>query len=605
LRPFTLTLLILGLHTCSTALSSTSIPFKALSAPDTVWTEVALKVLERSYRLVYPEQRRFSVGPEDDRFEGAKLVKKPGDFWLVYDLPVWCSAPQHDYAIDGFNEDGRYLRLTQRSGSLTRGHENVTVELYLVDLERTTYATITVRMFEQRWDTDGTGTDTKGHITIDSAEVTFAGAHVYITRGCTVDGRSVPCEDPGGAYRITPEALVLDTTISVARTDIVDHGTPLPLTAIDRAGFVRLPRLCPGDAGTRPALTQLDATARQRLLQDHAPHYANCILSYGWLLQEAPQTRITLLSDRDDDHDLLWLAYDDMGRLIGLDTLASEWGDGQLIRWECAYVDPYGNLRVEAVEEETLRDEVDTMAYRRDTLVYSIRGEATGLQDEQGEIRSHYRLTRRPEDLTQCWVEKHATNDQPPHLWMALRAVIPNDRIVFQHAIGDLNRDGAQDHVLVLTNETDDGPRDLLIAFTAQDRGSYVRYALLKDFLPARNSGGFHDPISEEGISGISIHEDTLVITQFVGSAWKWTSTDKYVHDGTRNAFYLVETGGRSFHAAGEEGMREEMSDLETLRKRQKLSPEQKVRHAELKELEEKATWRATRYALGQKPMAP
>ncbi|HOZ41170.1 MAG TPA: hypothetical protein PLL25_10215, partial [Flavobacteriales bacterium] len=253
MRPFTLTLLILGLHTCSIALSSTSIPFKALSAPDTVWTEAALKVLERSYRLLYPEQRRFSIGPEDDRFEGAKLVKKPGDFWLVYDLPVWCSAPQHDYAIGGFNEDGRYLQLTQRSGSLTRGHENVTVELYLVDLERTTYATITVRMFEQRWDTDGTGTDTKGHITIDSAEVTFAGAHVYITRGCTVDGRSVPCEDPGGAYRITPEALVLDTTISVARTDIVDHGTPLPLTAIDRAGFVRLPRLCPGDAGTRPA----------------------------------------------------------------------------------------------------------------------------------------------------------------------------------------------------------------------------------------------------------------------------------------------------------------------------------------------------------------
>jgi hypothetical protein len=79
LRPFTLTLLILGLHTCSIALSSTSIPFKALSAPDTVWTEAALKVLERSYRLLYPEQRRFSIGPEDDRFEGAKLVKKPGD----------------------------------------------------------------------------------------------------------------------------------------------------------------------------------------------------------------------------------------------------------------------------------------------------------------------------------------------------------------------------------------------------------------------------------------------------------------------------------------------------------------------------------------------
>lgn len=603
MRPFTLSLLLLGLHGCSTSQPSTSIPFGPLSAPDTVRSQTALKALERTYQVVFHEQRRFNTEPEGDPFVGAKLVTAQEGYWLVYDLPVWYSAPQNDYAIDGFSEDGRYLRLIQRSSNLIRGHENVTVDLYCVDLARATYATITVSTFEQHWDTDGTGTDTKGHITIDSAEVTFAGAYVYITRGCTVDDRSVPCEDPGGAYRITPEALVLDTTISVARTDVTRHEPPPPLTAIDRAGFVRLPRLCPGDAGTRPALRQLDDPARERLLQDQAPRYANCALSYGWLLKEGPQTRITLLSDRDDDHDLLWLAYDDSGRLIGLDTLSSQWGDGQLIRWECANVDPYGNLHVEVVEKETLRDEGDTMAYRRDTLVYSIRSEGTGLLDEQGEIRSHYLLTRHPEDLTRCWVEKHATAKGPPHPWRSLREVIPDDRIVFQHAIGDLNKDGAQDHVLVLTNETDDGPRDLLIAFTAQDRGSYMRHVLLKDFLPARNSGGFHDPIGEEGMSGISIQEDTLVITQFGGSAWKWTSTDKYVYDGTRNAFYLVETGGRSFHAAGEEGMREELNDLETLRERQELSPEQKVRFSELKELEDKATWRSTRYALGQKPM--
>lgn len=604
MRPLALPLLLLGLHSCSTSQPSSSIPFEPLAAPDTVWTEAALAALERSHQIVYADQRRITNGPDGDMLEGAKLVKPGRGFWSVYHLPVLISAPQQDYAIEGFSEDGRYLRLTQRSGSLTRGHENATVDLLWVDLERATYATINVRTFDQQWDMDGAGTDTKGRISIDSAVVTYAGSHLYITHGCKVDGRSVPCEDPGGAYLITPESLVLDTTISVARTDIADNGPPAPLTAIDRASFVELARLCPGDGGTRSTLAPLGGGARERLLQDHAPRYANCALSYGWLLQEGPQTRITLLSDRDDDHDLLWLAYDDVGKLVGLDTLASQWGDGQLIRWECADIDPYGNLRVEVVEEETLRDEVDTMAHRRDTLMYTIRVEGTGLLDEQVEVRSHYALKRLPEDLTRCWVEKHAAANRPPYPWKSLHAVIPEDRKVFQQVIGDLNRDGAQDHVLVLTNEADDGPRDLLIAFTAVDRGQYVQHSLLKAFLPEKTSGGFHDPIGEEGISGISINADTLVITQFGGSAWKWTSTDKYVHDGRRNAFYLVETGGRSFHAAGEEGLHEELKELAILKARQKLTPEQRVRYTELKDLEEKATWRSTRFAVGQKPMA-
>lgn len=604
MRPFTLPLLLLGLHGCSTSQPSTSIPFEPLSAPDTLRTEAALVALEGSHQLVYVDQRRITNEPEGDMLEGAKLVRPDGDFWLVYHLPVRYSAPQHDYDIEGFSEDGRYLRLIQRSGSLTRGHENATVDLLWVDLERATYATINVRTFDQQWDTDGAGMDTKGRITIDSAVVTYAGSHLYITHGCEIDGRSVPCDDQGGAYLITPEALVLDTTISVARTDIASNGPPPPLTAIDRAGFVTRARLCPGDPGTRSTLTPLDSDARERLLQGQASRYANCSLSYGWLLKERPQTYITLLSDRDDDHDVLWLAYDDAGKLVGLDTLASQWGDGQLIRWECVDLDPHGNLLVEAVEEETLRDEVDTMAYRRDTLVYTIRVEASGLLDEQGEVRSHYGLKRLPEDLTRCWIAEHSTTDRPPYSWNSLRAVIPQDRKVFQHVIGDLNRDGAQDHVLVLTNETDDGPRDLLIAFTAPDRGRYVQHSFLKAFLPEKTSGGFHDPIGEEGISGISINQDTLLVTQFGGSAWKWTSTDKYVHDGRRNAFYLVETGGRSFHAAGEEGLQEELKELIILKEQKKLTPEQNLRYTELKELEEKAMWRSTRFTVGQKPMA-
>ncbi|MCB9165058.1 MAG: hypothetical protein H6592_11630 [Flavobacteriales bacterium] len=174
---------------------------------------------------------------------------------------------------------------------------------------------------------------------------------------------------------------------------------------------------------------------------------------------------------------------------------------------------------------------------------------------------------------------------------------------MLQQATGDLDRDGAEDHVLVLTNAADDGARDLLIAFTAADRGRFVQHALLREFLPGKHDGGFHDPIGEEGISGIGIQSDTLLITQFGGSAWKWMSTDKYVYDASRKAFYLVESGGRSFHASGEEGQAEERMELETLSAKQKLNKEQAARLAALKELAEKVTWKTTRYPLGTKPM--
>ncbi|MBK7946827.1 MAG: hypothetical protein IPJ85_16655 [Flavobacteriales bacterium] len=169
---------------------------------------------------------------------------------------------------------------------------------------------------------------------------------------------------------------------------------------------------------------------------------------------------------------------------------------------------------------------------------------------------------------------------------------------MLQQASGDLNRDGAEDHVLVLTSEADDGPATCS-SRSPPDRSRFVQHALLKEFLPEKTSGGFHDPIGEEGISGISISADTLVITQFGGSAWKWTSTEKYVYDAKRNGFYLVESGGRSFHAAGEEQQAEELQELESLRKKQKLNKEQAARFAELKELAEKATWKATRYPVG------
>ncbi|MEZ4807030.1 MAG: hypothetical protein R2815_06080 [Flavobacteriales bacterium] len=75
------------------------------------------------------------------------------------------------------------------------------------------------------------------------------------------------------------------------------------------------------------------------------------------------------------------------------------------------------------------------------------------------------------------------------------------------------------------------------------------------------------------------------------------------MYDASRKAFYLVESGGSSFHASGEESQAEERMELEALQAKQKLNKEQAARLAELKELAEKAAWRTKRYPLGTKRM--
>jgi hypothetical protein len=600
--PFLLVILVLS--ACGTAVSQDTdrpIPFTRLEAPDTLRTVQDVAALKWSNPTVDVDDRSITE-PNDPLEEGsAMLVKRAGDRWLAYALPLYKDS-RSVFELQHFTSDGRFLIAEQWSNNFTRGQEVHETELYLIDLERLTYASVTILEDNFEWTIDEHDVQ-HDHRTRDSSVVSITSTHIHLVHGCKVNGKPVPCKVPSASYRLTPEALVPDSSISIAPVVTGASQLPAPPGGWDRHTLRRNQRVCPGRTAKNMARPLVDAAARGRLLQYAISDFTGATLRYGAKLPFENGLRITLLCERDDDHDLLWLTYDQLGQLQGVDTLASTYGDGQYAVSECIHLSPYGQLLVESVHNETLRDEVDTMAYRCDTLVYEPVIEGVAYADESGEVKHRYQLRRRVMDLSRCWVEKHHVDAQPPYLWHSLREVIPPGRRVFLQASGDLNRDGAEDHVIVLTNEADDGPRDLLIAFTAPDGGRFVQHALHQSFLPEKESGGFHDPIGEEGISGISIAADTLVITQFGGSAWKWTSTDKYVFDPVRKAFYLVESGGRSFHASGEESQAEELQALEELRTKQRLTKEQAARYGELKELADKATWKSTRYPLGTRPM--
>lgn len=601
MRPLLLLTLIAGLTGPARAQLPDTIPFEPLDAPDTLRSMDAVRALEASHLVVHASERRIAGTAEDATEPWMLLLEPSNTLWLVHTLPVWRER-QGDFDVLGFTEDGRYLRIAQWSGHLARGHEISEVDLYLVDLEHASFATINTYRFEQVWDSEDT-TDLHGHITIDTTVVSITSDHVYLSCGCLLDGAPVPCEWTGGAYAIMRTALVRDPSISVATIEKPGMDPPAPLTEHDLLSLDRSERLCPRYQGPSTGRTELDSADRDRLLQHEKFRYTGCVLSYAARLPDAQGPAITLYCDRDDDHDLLWLAYDNVGRLVGLDTLASQWGDGQLAGWECATVDAYGGLHVLVMEEETLRDEPDTMAYRRDTLLYAVRPIGIGVLGDDGEVHDTYRLERVPEDLTGRWVEKHAVSDRGPHAWNSVKALIPADRRVLQAASGDLNRDGAEDNVFVLTDKEDSGPRDLLIVFTAADRGSFEQQAMLSGYLPDKNSGGFHDPIGEEGYSGISTNGDTLIIAQFGGSAWKWQSVSKYLYDAARNGFFLVEERGRSFHAPSLETQDAELIELEAARTRTGLSQEQQERYTELKRMVVDATWKVERFPMGMKPM--
>ncbi len=576
-----------------------SIPFQPLAPPDTLRSLDVLQAEDRPCDIVRVHERTITIAPDASDARRAVLVKPWGDRWLAY--PLSEGAARWGYSLDGFTADGRYLLMGTWSTNVVTGYQYLARGLQLVDLQEISYAAIETYRDELTWEAyEGTDSMTE-HSALDTAIVTVTPPYVHIQNGCMRDGRSVPCADAGGTYVITAGAIAKDASLSVAAaprsTAPLLEGDHFPFTARDTLR----PRAFGPDAGLRP----LDTADRLRLLQDEALRYAQSDLFLFARLPDGAGPCITILCHNNDDYDLLWIMYDGTGRLNGLDTLASLYGDGQESRAECAYYDVNGVLSVQVVDEITLRDDVDTMAYLSDTLLYEAWREAEAyIGEENGEARYRLGLKRRPLDLTARWVECHGVNDGPPYPWRPVRALIPEDRRVLQAASGDLDHDGRPDHVFVLTNASDDGDRDLLIVFTARNACGFVQKAWLPGFLPSRDSGGFHDPIGEEGISGISIHGDSLVVHIFGGSAWKWEERSIYRFSAAHKGFFLVRTEGRSYHAPSLSVLEEDLRYFEEARQQgRKLTTEEEERLAEVRRTEEAVRWKGTSYALGEKAM--
>jgi len=348
-------------------------------------------------------------------------------------------------------------------------------------------------------------------------------------------------------------------------------------------------------------LTEADRAA---YLQRFAPRYADAALYFCSILRCGPgNPTITILDLRHDDQDLLWLSYDHYGRLNGLDTLISSFGDGQQATTEIAYRNPYGTLMIAHVSPETFRDEQDTMAYLIDTLLFeSGLTRVDELPTDPDVPNEHYSLIREPRDLTRHWMELSTYSAPTKVLRRSLMQVVPAGRIVFQTAIGDLNGDGWNDYALVLQDDPD-GPRDLQIVFTDRERG-FAQQALYTGLLPDRNSGGFHDPLGEPGLNGISIEGGHLVIARFEGSAWKSESRQEYTYAPKLDGFYLTMEQGRSYHAPTVEVMDEELAAYEAMQQRgQALSPEDAERVTFLRKMQEDYRYKPVHYRIGEKPL--
>ncbi|HEY0976055.1 MAG TPA: hypothetical protein VGE21_01185 [Flavobacteriales bacterium] len=357
--------------------------------------------------------------------------------------------------------------------------------------------------------------------------------------------------------------------------------------------------------GRQNRLPLLSADDRARLLQEQAPLFADADLYFQALLEERPDAmRITVLDVRGDDHDVLWLSYDGAGRLDGLDTLITSWGDGQLSVDERTYLDRHGSRLVEHTSRETVRDGNDTMAYRMDTLLFESIGEGSYVllpgTEEPVMQRS---LGRRDRDLTNRWQVQFPTAHPEKEQRRSLRTLIPAGRTVFQAASGDLNEDGAHDFAFILQDDPE-GERDLLVIFAVQDARGFAQEVFAEHFFPERSSGGFHDPIGETGLSGISIENGQLLVKYFGGSAWKWESRSTYTYSDSLGGFYLTEERSRNYHAPTLHTLDEELASFEDrLSSGEKLNAEEAERLDRLRQAAKDATYKVVTFTMGERAL--
>jgi len=362
-------------------------------------------------------------------------------------------------------------------------------------------------------------------------------------------------------------------------------------------------------AGSTDRLVKLTTEDRIAYLQRYSASYDDSELFFFSIFLCAGERRqITLLCTHHDDNDVLWLSYDMESRLNGIDTLLTSWGDGQFSTDEYAYWEPWGSLTIVSTTNETARDGNDTMAYLMDTLMYDWRygNGPLYIPEEDADPLYQYTVERVPQDLTRHWLIKFPTEEPAKEQRYSLRAVMPPNTEAFLTAIGDLNGDKETDYVFALEPDTgvgvSEGTRDLQIVFGTP--GGFKEKLFLPGFFPGRSAGGFHDPLGEEGYSGISISGDTLIVGLFGGSAWKWQTRHYYRYSTEHQAFFLVKEQARTFHAASVDTMDEELAELEQMNNSGKrLNAEQQEWLTRLRKMVADYEWHPVVHPMGEYPI--
>jgi hypothetical protein len=139
---------------------------------------------------------------------------------------------------------------------------------------------------------------------------------------------------------------------------------------------------------------------------------------------------------------------------------------------------------------------------------------------------------------------------------------IPPSYKMLDSLVLDFNNDNIQDFIMVLESSLQDSLEDeyprILIVLKGLDSLNYNMEAFNDSLLLCKNCGGFFDPYDE-----ISFDQDTLLISQWGGSGWRWGVEYACVYNKDDNAFYIVKEYTFSQHvSAPEDTLKEETKHI-------------------------------------------
>lgn len=244
----------------------------------------------------------------------------------------------------------------------------------------------------------------------------------------------------------------------------------------------------------------VDSMARKKWLGIYVDLYRETELRYYAQLTCSSNEKQVLFLGTDGNYACLsWICQDSKGKLIGIDTLAITYSDGQQGLEQFA-VYQHGSdqsFQLTEIYGETLIDDNDTMAEVIDSSWYKLTIDR----------RDQTLVKLKKEPLKQShWIEKWPTNQPGKKILYSINDLLPGKKILKTVATGDLNNDSWQDHVLLIE---DNNSTSLMVA--SVDRSGFKSLAYLKNIkeLPV---GTEYD--IEDGKLSIKFQMGSKIITE-------------------------------------------------------------------------------------------